>query len=340
MELSNQSRHLKMRNVPAAQMVAQRPSALKCFSRNVCFNWAQIGPQVNSDSRFALPQKFGQTELSTVSRHLKKRNCSCDPNLRSGSSRADDTVPLGVCCLSTASSRDRIVGHPLFLASDDQIIRVTCDLPQKPARCRILELAHRVPSQRVGHNISQLNHITCVRFSDSRIEATCRMNCSVTPLQCGFKLLLRALAFDFGVAPQISQWQLWKESVRQFQRHTLMAQCRALQKFRFWQQNERAHSQIQLLRQLQNFQSLSITIHQVSMKFFVALHPKFRAQTRTRLIPSLGIVQCRHTEDEWFIRFFGFARPIASSVELLWHILKTNGASLGPIKWKMQFSLW
>ena len=316
MELSTQVCALKLPNVPAAQTVAERPSVLTCFSQSRYFNWAQIGPQVNFNS---FRSNFVRAELSGVSRHLRKSKCSCDPNLRSGSSRADDMVPLGVCCLSTAFSRDRIVGHPLFLASDDQIIRVTCDLLQKPARCRIFEFAHRLPSQRVSHNIGQLNQVTCVRFSDSRIEANSRMNCSVTPLQCGFKRPLRALTFDFGVTPQISQRQLWKESVRQFQRDALMAQYRALQKFRFWQQNERTHSQIQLLRQLQNFQSLSITVHQVSMKFFIALHPKFRAQTRTRLIPSLGIVQRRHAKNKWFIRSFDFARPIASGIELLWH---------------------
>ena len=208
MKLATQIFCLETRKVPAAQTVAGRLSALTSFSQSGRFGWAQIGPQVNSHS---FRSKSGQTELSRALRHLKKRNCSCDPNLRSGSSRADDTVPLGVCCLSTAFSRDRIAGHPLFLASDDQIIRVTCDFLQKPARCRIFKFAHRVPSQRVGHNIGQLNHITCVRFPDSRIEAASRVNCSVTPLQRGFKRPLRALAFNFGVAPQISQRQLWKK---------------------------------------------------------------------------------------------------------------------------------
>ena len=55
MELSTELRHLKMRNVPAAQTVAQRPSALKCFFQSRYFNWAQIGPQVTLFSRFAFP---------------------------------------------------------------------------------------------------------------------------------------------------------------------------------------------------------------------------------------------------------------------------------------------
>ncbi len=159
--------------------------------------------------------KSSQAELSTVARHLKQRNCSCDPNLRSGSSRADDTLPLGVCCLSTAFSRDRIAGHPLFAsfsASDDQIICVARHLLQKLAQCRNFDFPHRLPSQRVGHNIGQLNHITGLRFSNSRIEAASRMNFSVTPLQCGFKRLLRALAFIFGVAPQISHRSRFLES--------------------------------------------------------------------------------------------------------------------------------
>ena len=109
MELSTQVCALKLPNVPAAQTVAQRPSALKCFFQSRYINWAQIGPQVNFHS---FRPKFFNAELLGVTRHLRKSKCSCDPNLRSGSSRADDTVPLGVCCLSTAFSRDRIAGHP------------------------------------------------------------------------------------------------------------------------------------------------------------------------------------------------------------------------------------
>ncbi len=260
-------------------------------------------------------------ELSHGLGYLSGCNCSCDSNLRSGSSRDDDTTFPRACCLPPAFSRNRIAGHPFPSTRQYQVGFVVCHLFQKPLQRRIFDFSQSLSSERVSHHIGQLDQVAGVRLPHSRFETGVGIEAAVAMLHGGFKSLLSGLALDFGVTPQHSQSGVRKERIQQFQGEALISGSLLHRYPGVCTQNQSAYSHSRFPPQAQHFQTLRIIFHFVAVKFPVLRPVKSSSQLATTLVPRVRISQSHYAKNARFAGLVGFSRPIAPGVKWIHYLV-------------------
>ena len=193
MELTHQLMSLKMRNCSCAPK-SRRTACRAEVQLPLPSSGSAIGLGANRVAGHPLRLKSDQTQLQGGGGRFEKRNCSHAPKLRSGSSRSDDTVPLGVCCLLTAFSRDRIVGHsfPTKLTRDSRHLKkrnvpAAQTVAQRPSALKCSSQSGRLDWAQIGPQVNFLSRfafpsvshykdITGVALQRAQVFAQLRVN--------------------------------------------------------------------------------------------------------------------------------------------------------------------
>lgn len=254
-------------------------------------------------------------ERFKLMRYLLRCKCSCGSKTRSGSSRDDDTIFPGVCCLSTAFSRNRAAGHLPLSTPDYQVAPVFCDLLQELPQRWTFQRALRLSSQRVSHSIGQLNQIAAVRRTQPCVEPRFWMDCPVATLHLRFKSFLSLVSLNFVVTPQISQSISSEEPGQHLQRDALVIERLARWRPAFSGDDQSANFHSCRLTHLQQFQPLFRFLHFVAMKFSALRHTEFLPQLATRFTPCLGIAQGDYAKDEGSVKLSRLTRPVTSGIK-------------------------